>query len=112
MILKYASNRIGYRKGYSLRVWLAVLDWNNNRNRNAKYTTSKISRRTKKRISQPILDEKSYSYLGLLLNRIIDRMSLKSINDLSANTPNLLSSCPPMKPCTYEDSSDNIFSDI
>src|SRR5205807_1804104 len=51
VILKYASKRIGYRKGYSLRVWLAVLDWNNNRGRNTKYTTSKISRRTKKRIS-------------------------------------------------------------
>ncbi len=76
VILKYASKRIGYRNGYSLRISLAVLDWNNNQGRNIKYLSSRVSKRTKKTIPRKIPVPKSYEYLALLLHRISERLNI------------------------------------
>ncbi len=86
VILKYASKRIAYRSGYTMRIALAILDWNYNVGRNVKYYTRKWNKRTKAFSLKTISEPKEYKYLNPILENIIEQVSEVCITKRMKNT--------------------------
>ena len=98
VILKYATKRIAYRTGHTMRISLAILDWNHQHDRDTRYTARKYSKRSKHMVSQRILETKDYNYLNDILRLYFDYQARHPLSQFRQLNRADFDSSPPHSP--------------